>query len=102
MELLLAIAQPEIRDIKDLTLKEAVMKRLRTVSERALGHVAEFSSPLDSVPADRRRNWRMTFVKSVTKPYERIMCALKRSSNAEACRVAIAQSYEPLVLALLL
>jgi len=105
MERLLAIAQPTIRSITDLALKEAVMERLRITSERiqdALDHVAVFPSSLDSAPVDRRRSWRTTFVKCVTKQSERIMWALKRGGNVEACRIAIAQSFEPLNLALLL
>ena len=105
MERLLAIALPTIRDIKDAALKEAVMERLRIVSQRvqdALNLVAEFRSASDDVPVNRGRNWRTTVSKFVTNQSERIMWAMKRNANAEACRVAIAQSFEPLVLALLL
>ena len=105
MERLLAIALPTIRNIKDAALKEAVMERMHIVSQRvqdALNVVAEFRSASAEVPAGRGRNWRTTIIRCITAQSERIMWALKRNGNAEACRVAIAQSFEPLVLALLL
>ena len=105
MERLLAIALPTIRDIKDAALKEAVMEHRassRSVFRMPSTLVAEFRSASDDVPVNRGRNWRTTVSKFVTNQSERIMWAMKRNANAEACRVAIAQSFEPLVLALLL
>jgi len=105
MEHLLASAQPTIHGIKDTALKDVVMERLRIVSRRvqdALDLVAKFRSAIDSSPADPNRKWRTAIVKFATKQSERVVWALKRSRNAEACRVAINQSMEPLTLALLL
>jgi len=105
MERLLAIALPTIRDIKDAARKDAVLERLRIVSQNvqdALDLAAEFRSASDQVPAGRGRNWGTTIFRCVTKQSERVMWEMKRNANAEACRVAIAQSFEPLVLALLL
>jgi len=105
MERLLALAQPTILAIKDAALKEATAERLRIVSQRvqdALNLVVKFRSAFDNAPVDPRSKWRATIVKWVTKQSEKVAWALKRNGDAEACRVAIAQSFEPLTLALLL
>jgi len=105
IERLLALAQPIIRAIEQEALQELVMDRLRIVSQRVqdgLELVAKFRSALDTSPIEPRSKWRATVVRWTTKTAERVVWALKRNMNAEACRVAIAQSFEPLVFALLL
>jgi len=105
LERLLALSKPTILALRNEYLRELVKERLQIVStriEEGLQFIINFDSAFDvSVAADSAQCWRTTMLRWATKTSQSIKWRLRQSADAAACRVAIAQSVEPLIFSLL-
>jgi len=105
LERLLTLSKPTILRLKDEGLCGLVAGRLQMLSariEEGLQLVVKFHSALDVSATSRPpRSRRTTVVRWVTKAFQSVEWTLKKSADAKACRVTIAQSFEPLIFSLL-
>ena len=102
LERLLALSKPTIIALRDESLREVVAERLQMVSariEEGLQLIVKFRSTFDATRPTQ--SWRTTLLRWSTKAFQSVEWTLRRSADAKACRVIIAQSFKPLIFLLL-